>query len=82
MMQNRKGEISGMLLVKVQAIDFFKLSKISRPNNAQYKLVCIVHQIKTIGETMLGVLSYSSGDLPSIPEHREELKIRGEVVIF
>lgn len=29
----RKGEISGMLEVKVQAIDFFKLSKIRRPSS-------------------------------------------------
>lgn len=31
MMKNRKGVISGMLLVKVYAMDFFRLSKISRP---------------------------------------------------
>ena len=30
-MNIRKGEISGMLLVSVYAIDFFKLSKIRRP---------------------------------------------------
>ncbi len=30
-MKNRKGVISGMLLVRVYAMDFFKLSKISRP---------------------------------------------------
>lgn len=31
MMNSRKGVISGMLLVRVYAIDFFKLSKIRRP---------------------------------------------------
>jgi len=31
MMNSRNGEISGMLLVSVYAIDFFRLSKISRP---------------------------------------------------
>ena len=30
-MKRRKGDISGMLLVNVYAIDFFKLSKIKRP---------------------------------------------------
>lgn len=30
-MKMRKGEISGMLLVSVYAMDFFKLSKIRRP---------------------------------------------------
>ena len=30
-MKNRKGEISGMFEVRVYAIDFFKLSKIKRP---------------------------------------------------
>lgn len=31
MMNSRKGVISGMLLVRVYAMDFFKLSKIRRP---------------------------------------------------
>ncbi len=31
MMKRRKGEISGMLLVSVYAMDFFKLSKMRRP---------------------------------------------------
>lgn len=31
MMKRRNGEISGMLLVSVYAMDFFKLSKMSRP---------------------------------------------------
>lgn len=31
MMKRRKGEISGMLLVNVYAMDFFKLSKMRRP---------------------------------------------------
>jgi len=31
MMKSRKGVISGMLLVSVYAIDFFRLSKIRRP---------------------------------------------------
>lgn len=30
-MKSRKGEISGMLLVSVYAIDFFRLSKMRRP---------------------------------------------------
>lgn len=30
-MKRRKGEISGMLLVSVYAMDFFKLSKMRRP---------------------------------------------------
>lgn len=30
-MKRRKGEISGMLLVNVYAMDFFKLSKMRRP---------------------------------------------------
>lgn len=30
-MKNRKGVISGMLLVRVYAMDFFRLSKIRRP---------------------------------------------------
>lgn len=30
-MKSRKGEISGMLLVRVYAMDFFRLSKIRRP---------------------------------------------------
>lgn len=30
-MKSRKGEISGMLLVSVYAMDFFKLSKMRRP---------------------------------------------------
>lgn len=30
-MKNRKGVISGMLLVSVYAMDFFRLSKIRRP---------------------------------------------------
>lgn len=33
MMKRRKGEISGMLLVSVYAMDFFKLSKIRRPTD-------------------------------------------------
>lgn len=32
-MKARKGEISGMLEVRVYAIDFFKLSKIRRPSS-------------------------------------------------
>lgn len=31
MMKSRKGVISGMLLVRVYAMDFFKLSKMRRP---------------------------------------------------
>lgn len=31
MMKRRKGEISGMLLVRVYAMDFFRLSKMRRP---------------------------------------------------
>lgn len=31
MMNSRKGEISGMLLVRVYAMDFFRLSKMRRP---------------------------------------------------
>lgn len=31
MMNSRKGVISGMLLVKVYAMDFFRLSKMRRP---------------------------------------------------
>lgn len=31
MMKRRKGEISGMLLVSVYAMDFFRLSKMRRP---------------------------------------------------
>lgn len=31
MMKRRKGEISGMLLVNVYAMDFFRLSKMRRP---------------------------------------------------
>jgi len=34
MMKRRNGEISGMLLVSVYAIDFFRLSKIRRPANS------------------------------------------------
>ena len=37
-MNIRNGEISGMLLVSVYAMDFFKLSKISRP--AKVKQAC------------------------------------------
>lgn len=32
-MKARKGEISGMLEVRVYAMDFFKLSKIKRPSS-------------------------------------------------
>jgi len=35
MMNSRNGEISGMLLVSVYAMDFLRLSKISRPTACQ-----------------------------------------------
>jgi len=35
MMNSRKGEISGILLVSVYAIDFLRLSKIRRPSTQQ-----------------------------------------------
>jgi hypothetical protein len=35
MMKRRKGVISGMLLVRVYAMDFFRLSKIRRPAGRQ-----------------------------------------------
>lgn len=35
MMKSRKGVISGMLLVKVYAMDFFRLSKIRRPGGRE-----------------------------------------------
>lgn len=40
-MKNRKGVISGMLLVRVYAMDFFRLSKIRRPVRMKvvYKLM-------------------------------------------
>jgi len=34
-MNSRNGEISGMLLVRVYAIDFLRLSKISRPTTCE-----------------------------------------------
>lgn len=34
-MKKRKGVISGMLLVRVYAIDFFRLSKIRRPGKTK-----------------------------------------------
>ena len=37
-MKSRKGEISGMLLVNVYAIDFFRLSKIRRPVSQQAQI--------------------------------------------
>ena len=40
MMKRRKGEISGMLLVNVYAMDFFKLSKMRRPaKNRKYSYI-------------------------------------------
>jgi len=35
-MNKRKGVISGMLLVKVYAMDFFRLSNISRPKKYKH----------------------------------------------
>ena len=39
MMKSRKGEISGMLEVSVYAMDFFKLSKMRRPETDQKKTI-------------------------------------------
>ena len=49
MMNMRKGVISGMLLVSVYAMDFFKLSKIRRPATQQGEL-----QHGPLGQTQNG----------------------------
>lgn len=40
-MNSRKGEISGMLEVRVYAMDFFRLSKIRRPVQGKHHQHCV-----------------------------------------
>ena len=42
-MNMRKGVISGMLLVSVYAMDFFKLSNIKRPEKKEAPFIISVH---------------------------------------
>ncbi len=44
MMKRRKGEISGMLLVSVYAMDFFKLSKMRRPGTGTQERKMVLYR--------------------------------------
>ena len=61
MMKKRKGEISGMLEVRVYAMDFFKLSKIRRPSSTP-----VTMEAKLSSNKIMSAASLETSD-PAIP---------------
>ena len=62
MMNNTKGNISGMLEVRVYAIDFLRLSKISLPIRGKGESHIIVNQVGSVNGTMPNITFLNSND--------------------